>query len=275
MPLPLRQVFIRPVIIAISNYTALAFLGTCLRALFTLFAAMPIDIGGLGFDPERIGYIMGFYHIVTAVFMATIFARVVAWLGERRTFLWAMSSVFLVWALFPVINMCARRWGVGSAVWTGLGVMGIPVVFMDMAFGCVYVFITSAAPNKRSLGATNGISQTSAAIARTIAPAMATSLFSFSVEHDLLGGYAVYAVMFVLSCGAMWLAMQLPHDVLPAWEVDGDDDEGADLDLDEVGYTNGEDGEEGVVHEVLEMERLGDARTGKGPYYHRLKDQEG
>lgn len=216
-----HQVFTRPVIVAASNYTALAVLGTCKQALFSLFAAMPIDIGGLGLDPERIGYIIGLYHIASAVCMATFFPRVVAWYGERRTFLLALSSVFVVWALFPVINMCARRWGVGRAVWMGIWVIGIQDVILDMAFGCVYVFITSAAPNQRSLGATNGMALTSAAIARTIAPEMATSLFSFSVEHDLLNGYAVYLVMFLLSCGALWLAMQLPLDVRPAWERDG------------------------------------------------------
>ena len=64
------------------------------------------------------------------------------------------------------------------------------------------------------------MSQTIASIARTIAPAMATSLFSFSVEHHLLGGYAVYAFLFVLSCFAVMLALRLPHRPRPVWEVE-------------------------------------------------------
>jgi len=54
--------------------------------------------------------------------------------------------------------------------------------------------------------------------ARIMAPVIATSLFSFSVEHNFLGGYGVYAVFFVLSCFAAILALRLPHKPRPAWE---------------------------------------------------------
>jgi len=89
---------------------------------------------------------------------------------------------------------------------------------LSQLLGCIYVFVTAAAPNRRSLGATHGLSQTAVSIARMIAPSMSTSLFSFSVERNLLGGYAVYAVFSFLSCFALWLAMSLPHEVRPAWE---------------------------------------------------------
>lgn len=42
---------------------------------------------------------------------------------------------------------------------------------------CIFVFITAAAP-KCSRGAVNGMSQTSALIARAIRPALETTLFS-------------------------------------------------------------------------------------------------
>ena len=73
----------------------------------------------------------------------------------------------------------------------------------------------SSAPDKRSLGATNGLAQTTASVVRAIGPAMATSLFSFSVEHQLLGGYAVYAILFVMACFGVLLALRLPDEVWP------------------------------------------------------------
>jgi hypothetical protein len=81
------------------------------------------------------------------------------------------------------------------------------------------MFITASSPNKRSLGATNGLSQTTVSIARAIGPAMSTSLFSLSVQRNLLGGYAVYAILFGLSSLAMLLAVQLPHEM---WEESDD-----------------------------------------------------
>ena len=83
---------------------------------------------------------------------------------------------------------------------------------------CIVIFITSAAPNKRSLGATSGLARTAGIIANIVGPAFGTSVFAFSVEHNLLGGYAVYCVLFFPSCLAVMLALRLPDQVVAAWE---------------------------------------------------------
>jgi hypothetical protein len=57
----------------------------------------------------------------------------------------------------------------------------------------------------------------SVSIARAIGPAFATSLFSFSVEKNILGGFGIYAVLFVLSLGALYLASLLPSKL---WDED-------------------------------------------------------
>lgn len=81
--------------------------------------------------------------------------------------------------------------------------------------------MTASAPNKRSLGATHGLSQTTVSMSRALAPAVASSLFSISAERNLLGGHAVFVTMFVLSCLAVFLGLRLPSEVWP--EVgDGD-----------------------------------------------------
>ena len=76
--------------------------------------------------------------------------------------------------------------------------------------GVVFIFINSSAPNPRSLGATNGLSQTTVSIARAIAPALSTSLFSFSVEKNILGGSGVYVAFATFSIFAVYLATRLP-----------------------------------------------------------------
>jgi hypothetical protein len=77
---------------------------------------------------------------------------------------------------------------------------------------CIFVYVISAAPSRGSLGAVTGIVRTGASITQIVAPFMATSLFSFSAKHNLLGGYAVYAVLFTISCFAAWLAVKLPEN---------------------------------------------------------------
>ena len=75
------------------------------------------------------------------------------------------------------------------------------------------IYVTASSPSRSSLGATNGISQTTVSIARAIGPGLSTSLFALSLEKNLLGGYAVYAILFVFSCLSLLLAVCLPTKV--------------------------------------------------------------
>ena len=72
------------------------------------------------------------------------------------------------------------------------------------------MYISTAAPNKRSLGATNGIAQTMVAIQRTVGPASAASLFAFSLENNILGGNLAYVVMLAVVLVGLGIATQLP-----------------------------------------------------------------
>ena len=75
------------------------------------------------------------------------------------------------------------------------------------------MFITASAPSNNVLGAINGLGQTSASIARAVGPALSTSLFAFSKEHNVLNGNAVYVVLIMLAVGLRWLASQLPGEI--------------------------------------------------------------
>jgi len=83
------------------------------------------------------------------------------------------------------------------------------------------MYVTESAPNRRSLGATNGLAQTTVSTARAIGPALSNSLFAFSVRHNILGGYGVYAVLTVIACGALLLAVQLPAQT---WKKEEEED---------------------------------------------------
>ena len=47
-------------------------------------------------------------------------------------------------------------------------------------------------------------------ISRAIGPALSASLFSFSAEKNILGGYGVYVAFATLSISAIYLATRLP-----------------------------------------------------------------
>ncbi|EMD34052.1 hypothetical protein CERSUDRAFT_117561 [Gelatoporia subvermispora B] len=216
-PASLRSLLVRPVLVSVANYGALALLDIAYLALLPLFLATPIEFGGLGMNPATIGTVLGSFGLMNGSFQALFFAKFVDRWGPKRVFMAGMTSFIPLFILPPIINMVARRDGITALVWTLLAVQLFIGIIMDMSFGCIFMFITSAAPNKQSLGATNGIAQLAASIIRTIGPASATSLFALSVEHGWLGGYAVYGIFIVISALLILLAIPLPRR---SWKED-------------------------------------------------------
>ncbi|KAJ7746311.1 major facilitator superfamily domain-containing protein [Mycena metata] len=209
---PLRELLVFPVVISISNYVALGFLNTTLGALLPLFLAMPIEIGGLGLPPPKIGLILSAYGLATGLFQVLFFARFVRRFGERRVFINGMITCLPVFALFPIMSLIARHFGLSFVVYGLIGCVLALGALMDTSFGAIFMFITASAPIS-SRGSVFGLSQTLCALARAIGPAMSTSLFSLSVQYNLLGGYMVYLVFFVISGFALVLAERLPEEV--------------------------------------------------------------
>lgn len=209
-PVSIRSLFVPSVLIPIANYGCIATLEIAMYALQPLFYSTPIELGGLGFDPVTIGLWMGAFGIVNGVLQTMIFAPLVNKFGPKTVFRFCEASFIPIFALFPITNIVARQYGINWLVWFLLTCSLLLGVFMDMTFGCILMFITAAAPNKRSLGATNGLAQMTASIVRAIGPATSTSLFAYSVQHKLMGGYAVYAVLVTMSVFAARIASRLP-----------------------------------------------------------------
>ncbi|CAA7266807.1 unnamed protein product [Cyclocybe aegerita] len=212
-PVSFRGLFTFPVVISIANYAALGFLSTSVNALLPLFFHTPIELGGLNLDPARIGYIMGVYGAGMGLFQMLFFAKIVRRWGTRRVFIVSMATFVPVFMLFPVASLIAKRWGLGWGLWVAVGLILFLLFIMDTAFGCIFMYVTESAPNRRSLGATNGLAQTTVSSARAVGPALTTSLFSFSVQKNLLHGHGVYVVLAIFSCGAVYLGTLLPHRI--------------------------------------------------------------
>ncbi|KAI6045952.1 MFS general substrate transporter [Pisolithus marmoratus] len=163
----------------IANYGILAMVEICMFVLLPLFLSTPIELGGLGQTPAMIGLWMSGYGIVNSLFQAFFFAPLVSHFGKRTLFRVSYACFVPIFAIFPVVNCVARRWGVWWGVWGLMGCQLGLAVITDMAF---------------------------TSIVRAIGPASATSMFAYSLQHELLGGYAVYVVMIVFTLVTMKVA---------------------------------------------------------------------
>ena len=209
------------------------------RAILPLFFSTPIEFGGLGLPPSTIGVVLGSFGVMDGIFQALFFSKLVDRWGPKRVFQVGMSMFIILYLLFPIMNVIARKDGMSNSVWALVILQLALSVIMDMAYGmlpynlrlrffakyapmigCSFIFITGAAVNKKSIGATNGIGQLAASVVRAIAPAGATSLFALSLDHNWLGGHGVYAIFTALSCLCMLVGVPLP---VRGWVREEDD----------------------------------------------------
>jgi len=123
--------------------------------------------------------------------------------------------------MFSFENLAARHGGgTSAAVWLFVIVQLASICITDTGFNSVFMFIAAAAPNKHSLGATNGL-QTVVAIQHTVGPAAAASSFAFSLANNVLGlgwNFAYVVLLVVMGVGIV-VAAQLPSFT---WKKRGD-----------------------------------------------------
>ena len=239
-PVPLRDLLLmREVQVASINYMLFALVEISFRALQPLFLSTPVALGGLGLDPPAIGTVMSLNGILNGAFMVFFFPRMAKYFGVKGVYMMGITTTVLCFTLFPVMNYLARNsiergGGLGTEVWVAVGLQVAASVFLSMCYGtstskkshclwwfssrrpptsgAVFIFIAAAAPNKASLGTTNGFAQLSVSIARAIGPALANSLYSLSIDedHHYMNGGLVYYVTVALSLCVIWVGSLLP-----------------------------------------------------------------
>jgi hypothetical protein len=73
------------------------------------------------------------------------------------------------------------------------------------------IMVNNAA--KGSLGATTGMAQAIASTMRSVAPTIASSLFSISLQKKLAGGNMVYFILIGVALVGVRVSLLLPKDI--------------------------------------------------------------
>ncbi|KAM6490826.1 Major facilitator superfamily domain containing protein [Amanita muscaria] len=198
-----------PVVLSVCNYFCIALMEIAFISLLPLLMSTPVEFSDLGCSPAIIGYVLGALGAYVGVLVRRF--------GERRIFIMGVLTMAINSLLLPLISSITRKNGVTWVVWCLLAFVLALKAVLDMSFGCIFVYVNTSSPSKSSLGATNGVAQTMVSFARAIGPGLATSLFALSFEKNLLGGYAVYAVLFLFSWISPLFAVRLPPQ-LEVWD---------------------------------------------------------
>ncbi|KAG2134104.1 major facilitator superfamily domain-containing protein [Suillus clintonianus] len=210
-PLPLRASLTPKVLTVTASYVTMAVLYMAFSSILPLFYATPIELGGLSLDPPRIGATLAASGLAHGIFQLLFYARLNDRFGAGAIHTAGVSSGIPIVILFPVINVLARVHGVGLIVWFCVAVQHALTTSLMMCYPCMALFIRAAAPNRASIGTTNGIAQMVAAGARIIAPASAASVFSYSMRegHD---AWLVYYYLMAIAFLALGTSLLLLRD---------------------------------------------------------------
>ncbi|KAJ3556456.1 hypothetical protein NP233_g11973 [Leucocoprinus birnbaumii] len=184
--------------IIIINYIFLTFTDMCYSALNPLIYSTSVETGGLGLTPFQIGLTMGIWGCCNALVQINGFSRITRKFGAASLYKVAYFCYLMCLMTYPFSTYFARRnGGVGVASCAIIGIQLSFQFFSYMTYGAIHVIIAESTP-KPVLGSINGLVQMTGCITRTIAPTLASSLFSLSIQEHILGGYFVYVVIYAI-----------------------------------------------------------------------------
>ncbi|RXW25532.1 hypothetical protein EST38_g337 [Candolleomyces aberdarensis] len=108
---PLSQLFTPSFGVTLANFGLLAFSEMAMSALIPLVYSTPVEYGGLGMDPLKIGTIMGSFGILNGVVSGLFLGSLIRRYGALNIYRTGIFSLFVVVGCFPAGNALARRAG--------------------------------------------------------------------------------------------------------------------------------------------------------------------
>jgi len=156
MPLPLRSVLTKPVIVTIVNHAMFALLNMVAATYIPLVWSTPVEFGGLNLSPASIGLRLSVYGGMNGIFQFAFFSNLVGRFGPRNVFISNIIACAMIYIMFPFENLALRGAAGDSSntiVWLLVILQLSSLCVSEMGYATVYLYISSAVPNKRSLGA--------------------------------------------------------------------------------------------------------------------------
>ncbi|CAE6427595.1 unnamed protein product [Rhizoctonia solani] len=193
------------------SYGFMAYVTMAINALMVLWLYTPVRDGGIGFNSAEIGVTLAVSGLFGTVVTILIFPPLERRLGALFLYRFSMVMQVLNSLLFPLghaVTLAAGRTG----AYLGVSAMLIVRCIGGMIFVCNMLLVTRSAPSGRSRGTVNALAQMVASASRAIAPAMATSLFAFSVKGGILGGNLIWLVLTLVALLGVVATYRIPND---------------------------------------------------------------
>lgn len=170
-----------------------------------LFMSTPRVDGGMAMTSNQIGLALFGQGILLVAHVLFIFPYLKERMGTLQLFWCSAAAIPVACFLLPFMSDLlpyVPSWFLYICVELYLG---LKVMSFATGFTCVTVLINNSAP-ARVIGTVNGISQTAAAFASTIAPTLAGSAFSWSLQNGMPFPFDFHFTFFLFSFLGLGLA---------------------------------------------------------------------
>jgi hypothetical protein len=211
-------------VLLIYNYVSL--MAYTFTAVFPVTQYTPIDLGGLGFSPGLIAACTGLNGASQAAWLLLVFPFLHKRVGTGKV-LWMCAIAWpILFAAAPVLNLFLRH-GLRTLFWsTGPPFIvlfsGVSMAFSkssssiyrflaNMGLAAVQLALNDISPSHETLGTLNAIALAAQSGIRSVAPAVATSIYAIGVKYHILGGQLFWICQIVLACGLFGLLRVLPQ----------------------------------------------------------------
>ncbi|KAF6759870.1 major facilitator superfamily domain-containing protein [Ephemerocybe angulata] len=213
---PLSALLVFDYVITILNYGFFSFIDMSVTALIPLVYSTPLEYGGLGMDPFKIGTIMATYGVLNGTMSVLFLGPLVRRYGPTKVYQYGIFAIFVSLSAFPIENILARRAG-GIDAWVALVIViqFAAQTVLSPCYASMGILVIQVCPHKLLMGSANGVAQMATSGTRAFAPAVASSLFSISIQRNWAGGYAVYYMIMVLLVGLICGSRYLPTPIKP------------------------------------------------------------
>ncbi|KAL8294411.1 hypothetical protein RB597_007901 [Gaeumannomyces tritici] len=202
----LHEPGVQPVLL---NFAWLYFVASGYTVIIPLWWFTPVSLGGFGFTPLQISVMTAFTGIVQAVWLLVVFPPLQRRRGTNGVMRLCAAAYPLFFAVAPVANALLRL-GLGPAFWAFFPPSLALSSGVAMAFTASQLAINEVSPSPRVLGTLTAFSLMMTSVSRAVCPALFTSLFAIGARTQLLGGYAIWALLAALAAGFAAVTRLLP-----------------------------------------------------------------
>ena len=204
--------FAKKAVIGTSAYMLLRLAAIGLDDALPLLMSTPRGEGGMGFTSNEIGLALFGQGILLITHVLVIFPMMKERLGTLELFRLSALTVPLVCGMTPWLvdlQVHLPSW----ILWCVVEMyMAFKVFSLATGFTSVTILLNNSAP-PHAIGTVNGCSQTGAAFSSMIAPALAGSLFSWSLQNDLKFPFDFHFTFFFF--GLMSLGLLICSRIAP------------------------------------------------------------